>query len=423
MSSALPQEIIDQIIDYNYDDIPTLQAASLASHSFLPSCRAHLFSEVVLVHEHFLDPAPGMSIIQDITGRLYTCEDFLSLLSETPWISSLVKTLVLHNRSQVHPLNGSTRLLEDPQYAAILPSILYSLVHLRHLVLSNAPSQSWSAFSTDLRAAFIGMLPLLTQLDVDFLSFEDAAEFIGIIREAKSLRHLSYVNTRSINFWELQDTINAQSPRVRLESLTVAGRPLDVAHVNTFLSPYFDLTHVRELSISSDSLFENQESFDALQKLLDAIGDSLWHLTFGFRFYFKPINVNKNKNLRSIHIVSFRVDTERIPIHKSLESLTWDVASQWKSDVFQAGNWEELDLFLNQPTRFSSLSRVEIIFHAEHENCGPYTCSGGNIFHGDMLEHVASQMPMLRARGILRLKERRVRHIFGRKWDRELQVV
>lgn len=286
MSSALPQEIIDQIIDYNYDDIPALQAASLASHSFLPSCRVHLFSEVVLVHEHFLDPAPGMSIIQDITGRLYTCDDFLSLLSEAPWVSSLVKTLVLHNRSQVHPLNCSTCLSEDPQYAAILPSILYSLVHLRHLVLSNVPSQSWSAISADLRAAFIGMLPLLSQLDVDFLSFEDAAGFIEVIREAKLLRHLSYVNARSVNFWELPDTINAQSPRAGLESLTVAGRPLDVAHVNTFLSPYFDLTRVRELSLFSDSLFEDQESFDALQKLLDAIGDSLEHLTFGFRFYF-----------------------------------------------------------------------------------------------------------------------------------------
>lgn len=93
MSSALPQEIIDQIIDYNYDDIPALQAASLASHSFLPSCRVHLFSEVVLVHEHFLDPAPGMSIIQDITGRLYTCDDFLSLLSEAPWFLALSKRL------------------------------------------------------------------------------------------------------------------------------------------------------------------------------------------------------------------------------------------------------------------------------------------------------------------------------------------
>ncbi|KAK0186343.1 hypothetical protein F5146DRAFT_127640 [Armillaria mellea] len=186
MSSALPQEIIDQIIDYNYDNIPTLQAASLASHSFLISCRVHLFSEVILVHEHFLDPAPGMSIIQDITGRLYTCEDFISLLSEAPWVSSLVKTLVLHNRSQGHPLNGSTRLLEDPQYAAILPSILSSLVHLHYLVLSNAPSQSWGTLNANIRAAFVGMLPLLTQLDVDFLSFEDVAEFIEVIQEAKS---------------------------------------------------------------------------------------------------------------------------------------------------------------------------------------------------------------------------------------------
>ncbi|KAK0199666.1 hypothetical protein DFS33DRAFT_182663 [Desarmillaria ectypa] len=407
MSSVLPQEIIDQIIDYNYDDIPTLQAVSLVCHSFLPSCRVHLFSEVVLVHEYVLDPILKMSIVQDITGRLYTCRDFFSLLSEAPWISNLVKTLVLHNRNKLHPLNGSTRLLEDPQYANILPSILYSLTQLHHLVLSNAPAQPWKAFSAGLRAAFVKTLPLLTQLDVDFLTFEDFAEFIQVIREAKSLRHLSYVNTTTINLWEIQNPTNAHSPGICLESLTVAGRPLHEAHVNTFISPYFDFTRIRELSISSDRFFAERGSFDALKKLLDAIGDSLEHLRFGFRFYARPINVNKNTNLRSIHIVSSRVDTEMVLIHKSLEVLTWDVVPQWKSDVFQAGNWEELDLFLNEPARFSSLLRVEMIFHAEHENCGPYTCSGSKIFHGDMLEHVALQMSMLRSRGILRLKERR----------------
>ncbi|KAK0451345.1 uncharacterized protein EV420DRAFT_713432 [Desarmillaria tabescens] len=227
MSSVLPQEIIDQIIDYNYyDDVPTLQAASLASHSLLPSCRVHLFSEVVLVHEYVLDPV--LDFAPDITGRLYTCKDFFSLLSEAPWISSLVKTLVLHNWYE------GTRLLEDPHYA-ILPSILYSLTHLRHLVLSNVPHQSWKAFNESLRAALIKTLPLLTQLDVDFLSFEDHAEFIQVIREAKSLRHLSYVNITTTNVWDLQNSIIAPTPQICLESLTVSGRPLHPTHVNTFL--------------------------------------------------------------------------------------------------------------------------------------------------------------------------------------------
>ncbi|KAG7441501.1 uncharacterized protein BT62DRAFT_1011521 [Guyanagaster necrorhizus] len=171
-ASVFPQEIIDQIIDYNYDGIPSLQAASLAPHSFLPSFGVHPFAEVIFVHEHVLGPVPEMFVVQDITGRLSTCRDFLSLLLEAPWISSVVKTLVLHNRDEVHSVNG---------------------------ILSNVPGQSWKALSADLRATFITTLPRLSQLDVDFLSFEDAAEFIEVIREAKLLRHFSYVNTSGIN--------------------------------------------------------------------------------------------------------------------------------------------------------------------------------------------------------------------------------
>jgi hypothetical protein len=47
-SIDLPQETLEEIIDFLYDDRQTLLSCSLASRKFIPVCRFHLFSEVSL---------------------------------------------------------------------------------------------------------------------------------------------------------------------------------------------------------------------------------------------------------------------------------------------------------------------------------------------------------------------------------------
>ena len=44
--ALLPQELVDQIIDFLHDDHPTLQSCTLVARTWLPSSRLHLFSKI-----------------------------------------------------------------------------------------------------------------------------------------------------------------------------------------------------------------------------------------------------------------------------------------------------------------------------------------------------------------------------------------
>ncbi|KAI0708739.1 hypothetical protein C8T65DRAFT_576262, partial [Cerioporus squamosus] len=73
----LPAEVTDSILDYLHDDRPTLRTCSLVSRSWLPSCRYHLFSEVVVRSaDHPL-----------------TLSSFLEFLPTSPDIASYIRTL------------------------------------------------------------------------------------------------------------------------------------------------------------------------------------------------------------------------------------------------------------------------------------------------------------------------------------------
>ena len=73
----LPAEVTDNILDYLHDDRPTLRTCCLVSRSWLPSCRYHLFSEVVVRSaEHPLSLA-----------------NFLEFVPTSPDIASYIRTL------------------------------------------------------------------------------------------------------------------------------------------------------------------------------------------------------------------------------------------------------------------------------------------------------------------------------------------
>ena len=81
---TLPQELIDNIVDHLHDDKKSLSSASTISHSWLLSCRFHLFrcihikrSRVSPIDDfaQFLETSPSICpIIEclDIKGRLNT---------------------------------------------------------------------------------------------------------------------------------------------------------------------------------------------------------------------------------------------------------------------------------------------------------------------------------------------------------------
>jgi hypothetical protein len=75
---SLPEELTDTIIDYLHDDIPSQQACSLVSKTFLALSRRHLFAQVRL------------KVWQRKWGRSLRKETLVSFLSIAPYIKSLI---------------------------------------------------------------------------------------------------------------------------------------------------------------------------------------------------------------------------------------------------------------------------------------------------------------------------------------------
>ncbi|RDX46357.1 hypothetical protein OH76DRAFT_1356237, partial [Lentinus brumalis] len=73
----LPAEVTDNILDYLHDDRPALRTCCLVSRSWLPSCRYHLFSEVVV---RSADHPLSLS-------------NFLEFLPTCPDVTSYIRTL------------------------------------------------------------------------------------------------------------------------------------------------------------------------------------------------------------------------------------------------------------------------------------------------------------------------------------------
>lgn len=51
----MPQELIDHILDFLHDDIPTLRTCSLISSAVLLFSRCHIYSNVFIVERSELD--------------------------------------------------------------------------------------------------------------------------------------------------------------------------------------------------------------------------------------------------------------------------------------------------------------------------------------------------------------------------------
>jgi len=80
-ASNLPQELVDEVVNHIFDDKPSLLQICTVSHSWMVSCRYHLFSTVTIRSSHYTD------------GRVY--EAFVDFARSRPAISGLIRTFRL----------------------------------------------------------------------------------------------------------------------------------------------------------------------------------------------------------------------------------------------------------------------------------------------------------------------------------------
>ncbi|KAG7448704.1 uncharacterized protein BT62DRAFT_722569 [Guyanagaster necrorhizus] len=120
---AIPQELMDVIIDFNHDDNQALRACALASRAFVASSQLHLFSRIKLI---LSDSAVRETTLWKLSG--HTFQRFHTMIFVSPHIAPLVTTLEIY-----FDITYCQRPTVD---TSIFTAVLTSLTSLKRYVLS-----------------------------------------------------------------------------------------------------------------------------------------------------------------------------------------------------------------------------------------------------------------------------------------------
>ncbi|CCM03808.1 uncharacterized protein FIBRA_05956 [Fibroporia radiculosa] len=170
MSSELPQELVDQVIDHLWDDFVSLAACSLTCHAWLPSSRTHLFRHVDL-------DSPS------------ACFRFQQLLKTSPKIAPFVRKVRVrsYSLSQKPPALG----YEEIMWESHVPRLLSRLPRLTDL---NISSLNWGTLHLTAvhGGAFLSRLGSVKRLTLADVHFETSAQVRSMLAAASNLEELYF---------------------------------------------------------------------------------------------------------------------------------------------------------------------------------------------------------------------------------------
>ena len=248
--ARLPAELIDQVIDCLYDDIPSLQACCLTSREFLPGARFHIFHDVLL-------QGPDRA------------NAFVEALKGSPHISSFVK--ILEMEVDLFSIPEKSYYLDT-----VLPIIASKLTMLRSFRIGNVTLDDANRKAL---SALIYQFPALKELQISWVTIERFRDLAALIvahplLECLDLRHVSWKGSIKVpSHWEhvFQSYPDSHS---QLRRLSLDDTPSDVVD--------WMLSHYRVLPVHTVThITINSRQLPQMAKFLNAIGSSLKHLTFG----------------------------------------------------------------------------------------------------------------------------------------------
>ena len=154
MSSVLPFDIIDQIIDIvgENKDTDLLKELALVSHSFLQICSKHLFATVEL---------------HDAISRRHVIslkKGFVKLLQSRPDIVKYIRKLTykVEDHSRLVPLPACTSFeCDDHLLSPTLPNFLRTIPRLNRLTIIGS-KLDWNTLDSSLTSAFLHLMHLPT---------------------------------------------------------------------------------------------------------------------------------------------------------------------------------------------------------------------------------------------------------------------
>lgn len=252
----LVPELLDSIIDYLHDDVVSLSACTLASSSFLPRARYHLFHSITL------------SISDDQSPEL-----FLQFLKSSPHLVGYIRCFSIRHRFSLDSFYSPPPVLSD-----------YYLAHL------------------------LSSLPALSQLSCSHFSWNRATPSQSLLSSPPSHRFcpqnldLSFVLTPNLNSLAYLLAFFPDISALRIidpyGTFPQAHVPSDIPIQDHSLS--FNLTTLALITWNSDSLKLIRQSIsrrsictllvscsshptEGLQALIDDVGPSLGSLKIWFQ--------------------------------------------------------------------------------------------------------------------------------------------
>ncbi|KAK0482244.1 hypothetical protein IW261DRAFT_1466981 [Armillaria novae-zelandiae] len=369
MAASLPQELVDAIVDYVWDDKPSLSCCAAVCRAFRARSRSLLFSSIVLS-----DAAT--------CRRLYD-----NILTAIPDVASLV-----HRLEIVDPIPKDPRHQLDDTWIASsewLPATIQLLApHLRHITLTSEGYHyqnhdfthvfHWRKASAELKAALLGAFS-----SKDIVSVELSGIVIDSCQGLFELLVGSSVKTLALPlFWHAIPGCVTRPPilpphsRPQPQSLSVR---LSDCLVNYMLSPYvaIDICEVTDLTLKVPGNF-SPEIRPAATKLFLTIGNRVEKLVVEENIYFGYIpDVFQLTHCQNLKVVQF------ITTVYTMDNSYWTYLSRMletiapnnhieqvfiKADLYSTGNlgnvsewldWGDLDEILTQP-RMSYLKSVRI---------------------------------------------------------------
>ncbi|KAF9464291.1 hypothetical protein BDZ94DRAFT_1256774 [Collybia nuda] len=251
----VPPDIIYSIIDELGSDKPALQHCSLVSRSFLPPCRSHLFSNIVLSH-----PKP--------------CRGLYRALNNNPSLACYVRDLSVISGVQAEFRGRDWVTIENT-----LPDVLQILHELRSFTFRNIYPRalSWDILPLELRNGILELsFSPINAITLDHLSnlpISDFARFIHL----KTLRwiniHLDqehYANARksltnSMGLYKSRPWGKGHLASLEIRGSARSGHLLVDALRHTY-SP-LQLNQLRELSLDGNCAFAAEVTETAAQSL------------------------------------------------------------------------------------------------------------------------------------------------------------
>ncbi|KAK0482207.1 hypothetical protein IW261DRAFT_1677838 [Armillaria novae-zelandiae] len=408
-SIHIPQELVDIVVSNLHEDLPSLKACALVSHSFLPSSQKGIFACI----EVFTVPPPSRS------G--HTFQNLLSLLLGSPHISPLITSLEIY----VHDtIPGSVR---EQELAQIIPILPYMSSVKRFRLSHTCELFDWRYFIPHVQDALVqywqtSQIVDFELEDICFIVFEGKRQLI--LDQWGTLKRLSLLWCHVYELWSPE---GQGSIPLRLEALKIYAEPDNTEvfgdNLLNLSSRYLDLRSLREFS----TVIMSNPRFDQVYALLCQVSNTLQHICLDIRIrvpashflsYFDYMDLHAFPNLHAIHLI---LDTpcDVFPISKlspSVRDVTLEVIyhrdeyAQWATT-----EWSTIDSFM-ESQHLPALKSFRLEVHISTRNsCLPTFCLCNP--HEVDLQAIRRAMPTLYGRGILDVVAKSTRTVWIKHWD------